>query len=670
MSRTPPSRALTAPALAAGLALALEYGGLTWREALPTGPPGLLAGLLAAYALLFAGALIADLLLDLARIGPLGGLGRRVAASRLGWPLFALLVLAGIAAWTADLMLYVRLYPGYHAALGSAALGCFTGAMRVALVRQEAPVDSPREEPAAAPDARGWAFRAAALLLCLPVAHLALQAREDGKAAILAHGVIAADMAWLGDRASDVDRDGVGWLFTAADPAPFDGGEATPGCLDAAPPTSAIEWAPVAPAQPLNLLLITVDALRRDHTASDPTGAGARHMPALAKLAEQSVVFTAAYAPAAMTLPSIAALHSGRHPWALAWAPTVVAADERVRHPLDPGTTPAPWPRAWPGDPRVGTPALDRHPTLAEGLGAAGWATAGWPPHESFLGPFGLGRGFATYPPDIVRDLNINGVSVTGHASAGLATRFITEHVQRGDGRPFFAWVHLFDPHHPYRWPPGTETAADTDLARYRAEVLYTDLQVARLLTLLRQAGLDRDTVVVFTADHGEAFGERGAGYHSTGLFDELVAVPVIVRAPGLAPRRVDAPVSLVDLAPTIGGLLGVAPAPTWQGRDLGPAMRGAAAPGPVLSEVAYEDVHRQYLLRDGDWTLIWDWGRGHRQLFDVASDPAQLENRVVDEAARADAMTAALCAALESTAGLARPPATPGPPRPLLGER
>lgn len=654
---------LITPLSAAGLATVLELGGLTYREALPTAPLGVAVWLLSTFALLFAAALLLDLLRRaLRRIPRVPAVAARLADGALGWPLFALGLAAGIAAWTADLVLYVRLYPGWHAALGLSAMAAFVGAMALAVHRQGPPRG---HHPAVA---------FLAVVGAIGVPHAALQLREDAKASLLGHGVIAADLAWLGDRASDVDFDGVGLLFTAADHAPLDEAHAVePVCLGVAfPPEGALEWRPPPPAAPLDVLLITIDALRRDHAPPD----GARFMPATAALAEQSVVFSAAYAPAAMTLPSVAALHTGRFPWALAWAPTVVGDDERVRV-VGPGRT---WPRAWPGDPRVGTVALDRHPTLAEGLTAAGWRTVGWPPHESFLAPFGLGRGFVDYAADVVARHNPNGVSVTGGVVVDRALAFIEAHRRDHPERPYFAWVHLFDPHHPYRWPPGTDTTVDSDLARYRAEVLYTDLQIARLLSRLAQTGLDRRTVVILTADHGESFGERGAGYHSTGLFDELVRVPLIVRAPGLEPRVVHRPVSLVDVAPTLAGLLDLPRAPTWQGRDLGPLLRGEPLPedalpadrpsgGPrVLAEVAYEDIHRQYLVREGRWTLVWDWGRGYRQLFDVEADPAQLDNRVVAEPEVAERLTARLCNALKVTDGLAVPAAEPPPPTPLLG--
>lgn len=646
-----PASALVPPLTAAGLGLLLEYGGAAARESLPGGL-GLAVWALAAFALLAAAALTLDgLFAALARVlARLPGLRRplaRLATSRLGAPLAALALTAAIAAWVADLTLFPRLYPGYHAALGLAGLTAALAALHLA-ARRAAPL-RPRRA----------LHHALAALAAAAIAHGALAARDDARATLLDDGVWAADIAWLGAWATDLDRDGAGVLFTGADAHPLDPDRALADpCLAPRAVPPAAPPIPTPTATPTNLLLITIDALRADHAPPD----GARFMPSLARFAEGAVTFRAAYAPAAMTIPSIAALHTGRYPWALAWTPTAIDVDDRVRYD-GPAQT---WPRAWPGGTHVATPARDRHPTLAERLTAAGHATLGLPPHENFLAPFGLGRGFTDYPASIVRDHNPRGVAITGGIVADHAISYIA--AQRD--RPWFVWAHLFDPHNPYRWPPGTDTTDDTDLARYRAEILYTDVQIARMLVALDRAGLADRTIVVVTADHGESFGDHGANYHSTGLYDELTRVPLLIRAPGLAPRVIDDPVSLVDVAPTLGGLLDLPPLPTTQGRDLAPLLRGhPAPPAPILAEVAYRDYHRTYMLRDGDHKLIWDHHRDTRRLYDLAADPRETRNRVDLDPERAAAMTARLCAALRSTDGLTVPPAPPSPPVPLYGD-
>lgn len=648
--------ALLPPLAAALLAALLDLGGALTRETLPAAPLALALWITATAALIAALALTVDLTLAAlaALTRPLlrGPLARAAAAldrrtrGPLAIPLFALGLTAGLAAWIADLTLYVRLYPGWHAALGLAALTALTLAIRAA-ARATGPL-APRRP-----------FHALALALAAAaIAHLALIPREATRAALLDDGVLAADAAWLGARLTDLDGDGAGVLFTRADAWPLDPDRTLHDpCFDHAAIAATAPSHPPATARPHNVLLITVDALRADHAPPD----GARFMPAIAHLATTAAVFRHAYAPAAMTIPSIAALHTGRHPWALAWGPTSISADERVHYPAPAAL----WPRAWPGGRRVATPAFDRHPTLAERLAAAGHATAGFVSHENFLAPFGLGRGFTRYPAAIVREHNPRGVAITGAAVTDHTLAFIAEHRDR----PWFAWAHYFDPHNPYRWPPGTDTTDDTPLARYRAEILYTDVQIARLLLALDRAGLTDRTLVVFTADHGEAFGERGAEYHSSGLYEELVRVPLLIRAPGLAPRVIDDPVSTTDIAPTLAARLGL-PLPTAQGRDLGPLLRGEPAPeAPILAETLYRDYHRTYMLREGDHKLIWDHLRGTRRLYDLAADPHETDNRIDDDPARAAAMTARLCAALHRTARLDVPPAPPGPPVPLYAD-
>ncbi|MCA9542659.1 MAG: sulfatase, partial [Myxococcales bacterium] len=179
-------------------------------------------------------------------------------------------------------------------------------------------------------------------------------------------------------------------------------------------------------------------------------------------------------------------------------------------------------------------------------------------------------------------------------AATALAVDFLRGRAQAR--APFFAWVHLFDPHQPYVLPPGTATTDDSDLARYRAEVIYTDLQIARLFRALETTGLLDRTIVVVTADHGDEFGDHGGQYHSTSLYDELIRVPLIVRVPGLPPRVVDEAVSLLDIAPTALDLLGVPAPATFEGRSLKPLLRGEPfAAKAVHAEIAYKDFHRQY---------------------------------------------------------------------------
>src|SRR5262249_50056701 len=118
---------------------------------------------------------------------------------------------------------------------------------------------------------------------------------------------------------------------------------------------------------------------------------------------------------------------------------------------------------------------------------------------------------------------------------------------------PFFAWIHLFDPHSPYT-PPAPFAAAHRD-APYDGEVSYTDAAVGRLLDRLRQLNLFARAVIVIVADHGESLGDHGERTHGTFLYDATIRVPLLIKMPARdsAPRAaVDVPVETADLAPTI----------------------------------------------------------------------------------------------------------------------
>jgi choline-sulfatase len=166
----------------------------------------------------------------------------------------------------------------------------------------------------------------------------------------------------------------------------------------------------------------------------------------------------------------------------------------------------------------------------------------------------------------------------------------------------------------------------------YYAMISYIDAKVGRILSTLGEVGLDKTTLIVFTADHGEMLGERGAWYKQY-FYEPSVRVPLIVAEPGQTqPRRVDAPVSLVDLAPTVmdyaTAAAGWQPASAIDGHSLKPLLRGeAAARNAVISEYTGEGGCAPCrMIRKGDFKLIYTHGFPDL-LYDVRNDPLEVNN-------------------------------------------
>ncbi len=206
---------------------------------------------------------------------------------------------------------------------------------------------------------------------------------------------------------------------------------------------------------------------------------------------------------------------------------------------------------------------------------------------------------------------------------------------------PFFAALNLQNPHLPYRVPEafprrfgaGTPAIAITaagfpreqaDAARalYADSLAYADSQIARLIAHLKSSGCWDETILVVSADHGEAFFEHGLAAHANGVFEEVVKVPLFIRAPGLVPGLESRPAELLDVAPTLLGLLGLPPHPSHQGRDL-----------LGLDPVA--EPRSRHLISDTPWKthlgilrgrhkLIFDGDAGRFALYDLAEDPGE----------------------------------------------
>jgi choline-sulfatase len=223
---------------------------------------------------------------------------------------------------------------------------------------------------------------------------------------------------------------------------------------------------------------------------------------------------------------------------------------------------------------------------------------------------------------------------------------------------PWFLWLHYFDPHAPYLAHEGISEAFGTEeaLDLYDGEIAFTDRHLGRLFDAFERLGFAQNTVVVLVADHGEEFGEHGEKGHGYDLHEEVVHVPLVVRAPGLAPRRVPDVVPTVDVFPTLLELC-VAKAQTEiEGRSLAPLLRGAAdPPREACSEARWKFQHDITSLTRGNWKYIDSHRREDvsEMLFDHAVDPAETKNLLKDHPDRAAELRAGLRARIERAKAL-----------------
>jgi len=192
--------------------------------------------------------------------------------------------------------------------------------------------------------------------------------------------------------------------------------------------------------------------------------------------------------------------------------------------------------------------------------------------------------------------------------------------------------VHFYEAHFPYARHPEYRFG-DQPKDRYLSEVRYIDEQIGRLLERLDQLGLAADTAIVFTGDHGEEFGEHGGETHGD-LYPEDLRVPLLVHVPDAAPRKIAGEARLIDVAPTIADLVGVAAPPSFDGESLVPQLDGAPVPDrPIFAElIPDKKVSRRVVtIASGGWQLIVDFALGSRELFDLKDDPTGQKNRLID---------------------------------------
>jgi len=344
-----------------------------------------------------------------------------------------------------------------------------------------------------------------------------------------------------------------------------------------------------------DVILITVDSLRAD--APGFMG-GKVETPAMDALASKGAVFTQAISPVPQTLPSMASLQTGLYPRG-----TGVHDDGVDR-------------------------LADGKETLAGLLKKAGYRTAAFPAALALHPKHGLDRGFDEYLESFAEIPRPRSSPAIGIPARRIVDRAIEWLGAAPPEKRYFLWINLFDPHFFYEPPsPYKETYADRP---YDGEVAETDHELSRLLRWLSDHGRDPKTLIVLAGNHGEALGEKGEEYHGILLRETTLRVPLVILSPGAAPVKVQDPVSLVDVAPTIAALAGVQ-ASGMDGVSLAGYLGAGQKPKadrPIYFETLMPRTLFGWLplrgVREGALKYVEAPGTSHVEMYDVGADPGE----------------------------------------------
>ena len=355
------------------------------------------------------------------------------------------------------------------------------------------------------------------------------------------------------------------------------------------------------PRSPLNVLIITMDTTRAD--ALGVYGCKSILTPSADRLAREGALFTQAYAPVPLTLPSHCTLMTGLYP---------------------PGH----------GVRNNGNYSLGDVTTLADLLSTEGYSTAAFVSAFVLDSQFGLARGFDSYFDSFSEEVGerqgyFGCVERGGDEITDLACEWLESSQQ-----PFFLWLHYFDPHYPYQPPAPFDSLYNNP---YLGEIAFVDSCIGRVLEKLEKQGFSERTLVVLTSDHGESLGEHGENSHGLFLYGATTRVPLIMRlssvvSPGV---RIDDCISLADVLPTVCDILGVDVPEEVQGRSMTSLFSGdSGADVPVYLETLVP-------LENFGWSEItgvihrgWKYYRvPYPELYNMAEDPGETLNLSHDQA-------------------------------------
>lgn len=352
--------------------------------------------------------------------------------------------------------------------------------------------------------------------------------------------------------------------------------------------TSACSSKKPEPTRPLNLVLVTIDTLRPDHLAC--YGNTKIQTPNLDKLSQRGVLFQNAVTHTPLTAPSHASMFTGLYP-------TVHKVRDTGGFYLQPTST-----------------------TLASILQQQGYDTAAFVGASVLKKSFGFNRGFSVYDDDMPKPAPGTPVEFPERRAAEVVDRAVGWLDSRTT-KPFFLWVHVFDPHFPYKPPsPFSNT--------YDGEIAYTDQQLGRVFDSIARKS-PKDTIVAVLSDHGESLSDHGEYTHGVYLYDSTLRIAFLLAGPRVpSGMRVTQQARAVDVLPTLLDLVGGQPPSGIQGTTLTPTFTGKDPAPWSYIETLYPKINMGWTELKGMRSNRWKYIRAPKpELYDLLNDPSELRN-------------------------------------------
>lgn len=386
-----------------------------------------------------------------------------------------------------------------------------------------------------------------------------------------------------------------------------------------------------------NIILYLIDALRAD--SLQPYGYKKPVSPNIQGFSRESLVFENAYAQSAWTRASIASIFTGLYPS----SHLVEGRYDRLSASL---------------------------PTISTELKRHSYGTYGFITNGNVSRDFGFGKGF-----DVYQHLKERSGSKEIHVQSDELIATVDDFLETTPAQPFFLYVHATDPHEPYTPEPfpveDLPQCAFDDPATYRAsyviygkskygedqlecvralydsEILKTDFYFGQFLNHLKERNLYDNSVILLTADHGEAFGGHGSLHHGQSLYEAEIRIPLLIRFPGekATSKRISTRVRHIDILPTVLDYVSNDPIRNSDGTSLLPLLENHHEPSPPVFSELDLDIHKSKALILDDFKLLEIWRGPHHyfQLFYLPADPGEQNDLLPENPVRAGYMKALL---------------------------